>query len=63
MARRRRSLDGMALEEVALLYEPLNFILSAVINHHLQAQVKNCTQEDLQLLILLRESFYVDDCV
>ena len=51
----------MALEEVALRYEP--FILSAVINHHLQAQVKNCTQEDLQLLILLRESFYVDDCV
>ena len=42
------------------------FILSAVIDHHLQAQVKNCTQEELQLLILLRESFkgeHEDDCV
>ena len=25
--------------------------------------MNNCTQEELQLLILLRESFYVDDCV
>ena len=42
------------------------FILSAVIDHHLQAQVKNCAQEELQLLILLRESFkgeHEDDCV